>query len=227
MKRFLLLLLITFTGISHADTETRSSAWFMSLSRFQFADNYRGFLDLQPRITVDDIPGGHDSSINTVLIRGALGYQLTPGIGIYQGYAIIPTYDPDRVEHRSFQEIFATQKLEKGSTWNHRFRFEQRFLEGVDDTAFRFRYFSRYTHPLTAIHENLTFAINEEVFVNLNDTQGPKAGFNQNRLFVGLNYKINRHLAIETGYQNQFINGQNNADDVVNHIGFFGILTKF
>lgn len=109
----------------------------MSLNRFQFTEQYRGFLDIQPRFTVDDVPGGDNGSIDTVLIRGALGYQLKPNIGIYQGYAIIPTYDPDKVEHRSFQELLAKQSLTSDSVLVHRLRFEQRFIEGVDDTSLR------------------------------------------------------------------------------------------
>ena len=95
-----------------ADTETKSSLWTMSLNRFQFTEQYRGFLDIQPRFTVEDVPGGDNGSIDTVLIRGALGYQLNSNLGIYQGYAIIPTYDPDRVEHRSFQELLSKTVFE-------------------------------------------------------------------------------------------------------------------
>jgi Protein of unknown function (DUF2490) len=227
----LLRTVLLFLPLSvYADTEDRSSTWFMSLSRIEFSDHYRGFLDIQPRFTVDDTPGGDNGSIDTVLIRGALGYQIKPNLGIYQGYAIIPTYDPDKVEHRSFQELLAKQSIGKSSSLAHRLRFEQRFLEGVDDDdiAYRFRYFARFTHPLTGIHEKLSLAINEEVFININDTDGgPKSGFNQNRLFVGLNYRVSKTLAFEAGYQNQFINVQGSADDVVNHIAFFGIQTSF
>ena len=223
MTLFLLLPTIVI-----ADTETKSSAWFMSLNRFQFTEAYRGFLDIQPRFNVDDVPGGNNGDIDTLLIRGALGYQLNPNIGLYQGYAIIPTYDPTKVEHRSFQELLAKQKLNDAAMLVHRMRFEQRFLEGIDDTSLRFRYFARFTYPLKQIHENLSLAINEEVFIHLNDTDnGPQSGFNQNRLFIGLNYRVSKRFAFETGYQNQFVAGQNKADDVVNHIAFFGMQTNF
>ena len=220
---FLLLL----PTIVFADTETRSSLWTMSLNRFQFTEQYRGFLDIQPRFTVDDVPGGDNGSVDTILIRGALGYQLKPNIGIYQGYAIIPTYDPDRVEHRSFQELLAKHSLSGAAELVHRLRFEQRFIEGVDDTSLRFRYFARFTYPLDQIHDNLSLAINEEVFIHVNDTDGPRSGFNQNRLFVGLNYRVSKSFAFEFGYQNQYVAGQGSADDVVNHIAFIGMQSNF
>ena len=91
----------------------------------------------------------------------------------------------------------------------HRIRFEQRFLEGVDDTSLRFRYFARLTYPLNGIHDNLSLAINEEVFIHLNDPDGgPHSGFNQNRLFIGLNYRVSKRFAFELGYQNQYVAGQ-------------------
>lgn len=215
-------------SIVFADTETKSSLWLMSLNRFQFTEQYRGFLDIQPRFTADDVPGGDNGALDTVLIRGALGYQLKPNIGIYQGYAIIPTHDPDKVEHRSFQELLAKQSLTRDAILVHRLRFEQRFLEGVDDTSLRFRYFARFTYPLKGIHDNLSLAINEEVFIHLNDTDGgPQSGFNQNRLFMGLNYRVSKSYAFEVGYQNQYVAGQRSADDVVNHIAFIGMQTSF
>ena len=226
IRKILLTLLIVSTGVQ-ADTETRTSTWFMSLSRFQFAENYRAFVDLQPRFTVNDISGGNDGSFDTLLMRGAVGYQITPNIGLYQGYGLIPTYDPKRVEHRSFQELLASQSLSKGKLV-HRVRFEQRFVEGVDDTPLRVRYFGRFTYPLKNIHDRLSLAINEEVFIHVNDSDGgPQSGFNQNRLFLGLNYRVSKTLAFDTGYQNQYINGQGGASDVMNHILFFGVLTNF
>ena len=225
-SKLLFPLLIISTSV-YAETETRTSVWFMFLSRFQFEDNFRAFLDIQPRFTAEDIDNGDNGSIDTLLMRGALGYQLSPNIGIYQGYALIPTYDPNRVEHRSFQELLAKQKLHTG-TLTHRLRFEQRLLEGVDDIALRVRYFGRFTYPLTHLHENLSFALNEEVFIHVNDSdRGPQSGFNQNRLFVGLNYRMSKALAFDVGYQNQFINGQRGNVDVMNHILFFGVLSNF
>lgn len=199
----------------------------MSLTRLTINEHWRGFVDIQPRFTVNDISGGDNGRLDMLLMRGAVGYQLTRHISLYQGYANIPTYDPKKVEHRSFQELFIKQPLTKG-VFAHRLRFEQRDLDGVDDTAFRFRYFARLVYPLKDWHPNLSLAVNEEVFMNLNDTDsGPQSGFNQNRLFMGLNYRINPNLAYEFGYQNQYINSTGGKENISNHILFFGIQTKF
>lgn len=209
-------------------SDSRTSAWLMSLTRIKFTENVRGFVDIQPRFTLNDIPGGKDGDLDTLLLRGAIGYQLTEHIGLYQGYAYIPTYDPKKVEHRSFQELFIKQPLTTG-TFAHRLRFEQRDVDDVDETAYRFRYFGRLVYPLQLWHPKLSLAVNEEVFINLNDADdnGPQSGFNQNRLFVGLNYRVNPQLAYEFGYQNQYINRTGNQDNISNHILFFGVQTHF
>jgi hypothetical protein len=220
----IILLLPTF---ANADTSSRTSTWLMSLSRIKLTDSVNGFVDIQPRFTMNDISGGKNDALDTLILRGALGYQITPNIGLYQGYAYIPTYDPKNVEHRSFQELFIKQPLQNNALV-HRLRFEQRLIDSADETAYRLRYFGRYVRPLKAWHPNLSLAINEEVFVNLNDADnGPQSGFNQNRLFVGLNYQINQSLAYEFGYQNQIINIPSNSNNVMNHILFFGVLTNF
>ena len=46
-----------------------------------------------------------------------------------------------------------------------------------------------------------------------------RAGFDQNRLFIGLNRKINRYVSMDIGYQSQSINTPGpRVADVMNHI---------
>ncbi len=226
--RYLLCLMLLLPMAINADPASRTSAWLMSLSRIKMSESYNAFVDIQPRFTLNDIANGEDHTLDTLLLRGGIGYQITKNIGLYQGYGYIPTYDPKKVEHRSFQELLIKQPLKSAGNFVHRFRFEQRFVDNVDDTAYRLRYFARFTYPLTNFHEKVSLAINEEVFINLNDADdGPQSGFNQNRLFLGLNYRVNPSLAYEAGYQNQFINAQSGRENISNHILFFGVQTKF
>lgn len=225
-KLIAILLIVLSFNTRASDTVSRTSLWTMSLTRLTFSGHWRGFVDIQPRFTINDISGGDNGQLDMLLMRGAVGYQLTKNIGLYQGYANIPTYDPKKVEHRSFQELFIKQPLKKG-VFAHRLRFEQRDLDGVDDTAYRFRYFVRLVYPLNNWHPKLSLAVNEEVFVNLNDADGgPQSGFNQNRLFMGVNYRLNPNLAYELGYQNQYINRTGGGENISNNILFFGIQAK-
>lgn len=227
MRIFIALMILLLPAVTNADTSSRTSTWLMSLSRIKLTESVNSFVDIQPRFTINDISGGKNNALDTLLLRGALGFQITPNIELYQGYAYIPSYDPKNVEHRSFQELFIKQPL-KNNALAHRFRFEQRFIDSADETAYRLRYFGRYVRPLKAWHPSLSLAINEEIFINLNDADnGPQSGFDQNRLFVGLNYRINHSLAYEFGYQNQIINVLSNSNNVMNHILFFGVQANF
>ena len=57
------------------------------------------------------------------------------------------------------------------------------------------------------LRKQWSFVLYDEIFVSLNAARnGPRSGFDQNRLFVGLNRKINRYVSMDIGYQNQSIN---------------------
>lgn len=61
----------------------------------------------------------------------------------------------------------------------------------------------------------------DEVFIHLNDTDfGTRAGFNQNRAFVGFGWKWNPETPksrVEIGYLNQFIDSRTGSDRM-NHL---------
>ncbi|HSR01439.1 MAG TPA: DUF2490 domain-containing protein, partial [Methylophilaceae bacterium] len=138
MRTFIILIIFLFPTLSNAETSSRTSSWLMALSRIKLTDSVDSFIDIQPRFTLNDTSGGKDNSLDTLLLRGAIGYQITPSVALYQGYAYIPTYDPKNVEHRSFQELLIKQPLHKNALV-HRFRFEQRFIESLEETAYRLR----------------------------------------------------------------------------------------
>jgi hypothetical protein len=136
------------------------------------------------------------------IVRPALGLRITPDVSVWAGYAWIPTYlDEGELrnlnEHRPWQQV-----LYQGSvgplSLQFRPRFEQRVREGQSDVAFRLRFFGRFNARLTQ-RLPLWFASTDEVFVALNDAAwGPKAGYDQNRLFLGLGYGTSPR--VEAGY---------------------------
>ena len=78
------------------------------------------------------------------------------------------------------------------------------------------RQFLRWSRPLN--ETPWSYVIGNEIFVNLNDADwGQSDGFNQNRLFLGLNYKLNETYRIEFGYVNNYIR-HNGAEDQLNNI---------
>jgi hypothetical protein len=169
-----------------AADENDFQGWFQATGSFSVDQNkkYQAFLEIQPRM------GANWERFDRLFVRPALTYNVRPDVGVSLGYAWIP-YFLDVELHRTFgQEQRLWQQLlfrhESGNwQWQHRLRPEQRFLEGVEGVSNRLRYFIRGSYSLDP---DGSFGLTgfEEFFVTLNSTdQGPKAGYDRNRVFFG------------------------------------------
>ena len=66
----------------------------------------------------------------------------------------------------------------------------------------------------------------DEIFVNLNTVgNGPDSGFDQNRLFLGMNRQFTEHFNMDLGYQMQALN--NSQPELVNQINHIILLQFF
>lgn len=118
-------------------------------------------------------------------------------------------------EVRPHVEFNNSQKLGFGSL-NSRYRIEARYNQNTNDgqlsdgyyfNNFRFRYLLGWTFPIL----KNKYKSNELVFVKIQDEIMINAGskivqntFDQNRIYLALNYKISKSLSFETGYLNSF-----------------------
>ena len=159
---------------------------------------------------------------NVSIVRPGIGFKLTDTATFWAGYGWIrtrPIGDRDDFdENRLWQQITWSRSLNP-TKLGFRSRLEPRFLETGDDTGWRFRQLVAARTPIAGA-EGLKFVVWDEVFIHLNDTDfGAQAGFNQNRLFVGLGYSPNPESKsrIEFGYLNQFIDSSA-GDDRMNHL---------
>ncbi len=157
---------------------------------------------------------GDDSSrFSQGIIRPGIGYAVNDETTIWVGYAWVPTDKPFALnnsfnENRIWQQLLWTKPYSFG-TIMARSRTEQRFFDipGSSEVAYRFRQFFKWSIPMPFISPKTYFILQDEVFVNLNDTEvGLKAGFNQNRFFTGFGYKLNKIATGEIGYMNQYFN---------------------
>ncbi len=144
--------------------------------------------------------------LEQLLLRTGIGYDLTENLNILQGYGYIlsknyPVGGGDKSsvqEHRLYQQVITRQQVGR-LTLQHRYRFEERFIEG--DFNFRFRYFLAVNVPLGSIRDTNSFYLSayNEVFITA--TRSP---FDRNRLYGGLGYQLRPGLRFEVGYMNQF-----------------------
>lgn len=157
--------------------------------------------------------------LEQLLLRAGLGYNLTENTNILMGYGYILSEnyigDTDEKfqvnEHRIYQQLITKQKFDNISI-QHRYRFEERFVE--DDFRLRFRYFLNVNVPLSKNETNKWYlSAYNEIFLNTESSI-----FDRNRLYGGLGYKISDAVRMELGYMNQFF--ETSSRDQLNIITF-------
>lgn len=159
--------------------------------------------------------------LEQLLLRTGLGYSFNENknnILLGYGYILSENYfnEDDKIsinEHRIFQQ-FTTKQSVGQVKLNHRYRFEQRFVES--DFKLRFRYFLGINVPLQYKESGknpLYFSAYNEIFLN-----SKSSVFDRNRLYGGLGYKFSDAVKVELGYMNQFF--ENSGRDQLNIITF-------
>lgn len=151
--------------------------------------------------------------LEQLLLRTGMGYSLTDNSNLLLGYGFIRsenyqdnTDDKNIVnEHRIFQQFITKAKINNIGL-QHRYRFEQRFVE--DDFKVRFRYFLGITLPFSSDSDKTYLSAYNEIFLNSRSDV-----YDRNRTYFGLGYKLNSTLKVELGYMNQFLN-KGNRDQV-------------
>ncbi|WP_022683997.1 DUF2490 domain-containing protein [Sphingobium bisphenolivorans] len=173
------------------------------------------FAEVQPR-AADGM-----SRLDQLLLRGAVGWKLSPKLSVYQGYAhvVLPVEGGrDRNEERSFQQVNWTIGKPWGGELSSRTRLEQRWRSDGEDMGWRLREMLRYEKPLASASDQVNALVYAEGFVALNDTDwGARAGFDQLRSFLGAELGLGGGSTAEVGYMNQLIN-QPAGNQRVNHI---------
>lgn len=157
-----------------------------------------------------------------------MGYNLTENSNnLLLGYGFIrsenyPEENPDKLvvnEHRIYQQFITKHKAGIVS-FQHRYRFEQRFVE--DDFRLRFRYFLSLNLPLNnkeVTDKTFYLSAYNEIFLNMENTV-----FDRNRLYGGLGYKLSKLAKFELGYMNQFFSL--GGRDQINLITFLSFLIE-
>lgn len=161
--------------------------------------------------------------LEQLLLRTGIGYNFTEnnnnlllGYGFIQSQNYIDNQE-EKVnvnEHRIFQQFITRQSISRVKI-QHRYRFEQRWIENADFRV-RFRYFLSLNIPINnsdMIAKTWYASIYNEIFLN-----SEQVVFDRNRLYCGIGYKLNSSAKFEVGYMNQFLNNRNR--DQINLITF-------
>ncbi|WP_194766372.1 DUF2490 domain-containing protein [Tamlana sp. I1] len=217
-NQFLILITILFLTpkIGNAQINERSlGAWYMYFFDTTFKDSSWG---AQGDIQYRNWNMGGD--LEQLLIRGGLTYKPKQAdIKFTLGYAHITTgtFGDDNAtnaESRIYQEALFPVKFGKRFYTNHRFRFEQRFVEHQDFRT-RYRYNLFLNIPLNKVNfEKNTFylAFYNEIFINGQRNIGHGIDveiFDRNRFYSAVGYMIKDNLKVQLGIMNQTTNNWN------------------
>lgn len=227
MKRLLPCLAASLLAITipraHAETAHDGQAWINLTAMGTISDELVYFAEIQPRL------GDGVSRLDQLLLRGALGWKLSPAITVYQGYAhIVVAVERGRDvnEERSFQQLNLALGKPFDGELSSRMRLEQRWRSNGGDMGWRLREMLRYEKPLRPGDDAVNALVSTEAFFALNDTDwGARAGFDQLRSFIGAEVGLAGASTVELGYLNQVLN-QTGGRTRMNHVASVSLFVR-
>ncbi|MNX30148.1 hypothetical protein D3C86_603070 [compost metagenome] len=197
---FLFLLFLT-ANVNAQDSDVGN--WFLYFGNQKINNRFNWHNEVQYRNY------NFIGDLEQLLIRTGLGYNLSENNNnVLLGYAYIHS-EPyvqgtdDKLktdEHRIFEQFITKQKFGRVN-FQHRYRFEQRFIE--DDFKMRLRYFLSLNVPLNkkVVEKNAVYAsAYNEIFIN---TEGNY--FDRDRIYGGVGYCLSESFKVEAGVMTQIL----------------------
>lgn len=197
MRRAVLVAALVFPSVAAADNQVWNAAFVQARNG---PTGLTGWLDLHMR---------RRESSTLAIIRPAIGWTFSPALAVHAGYAFVPSITDEGGngrEHRSWQQVIYNHAA-GAAKLQGRARFEQRF-GSWDGVGYRIRLLARAQYqPMPDVSFQLV--VTDEVFLGLNDVDmGPKSGYDQNRLFLGVGTDTKlKGVRVEGGYMNIHLRG--------------------
>ena len=220
-KKWLLIVLFLSNIVSIKGQENEVGNWFIYIGNKELNNSLNWHHEIQYRNY--NLFG----ELEQLLIRTGLGFDVNANNNILFGYGFIDRRNiispnlltagqTDQIlkvnEHRVYQQFISKQAIGKLKI-QHRYRFEQRFVE--DEFKLRYRYFLSLKIPFLKTNEKYYISTYNELFINANGDNT----FDRNRIYGGLGYSLNSNIKFELGYMNQIF--KSSSRDQLNLICFF------
>lgn len=197
---------------AHANVDHDLQLWTPVTIDEPIKGKLRGYFEVNPRIAYNV------SHIGQLLVRPALEWRQNDDLGFFAGYLWQTNYSNTSGqvvhENRLWQQILADRDIKRFTVFS-RSRLEQRFIEGVHGCSNRYRQMFKVNYNL---NKRYYLTTSDELFINLNSLEGgPPGGIDQNRIFAGVGIRTFKRSRVEIGYQLQYVNRRDQADDQANH----------
>ena len=209
MKKVLLIFL--FLPLFSSAQQSDLGNWLIYFGNKQFNEKWNLHHEIQYRNY--NLIG----DMEQLLIRTGIGYNIGSKSNLLFGYGYINSENYTGIsnaqatvqEHRIYQQFITKQNIGTVAL-QHRYRFEQRFIEG--DFRTRFRYFLGINIPFK--ESNYYTSFYNEIFLN-----GDGNVFDRNRIYSGIGYRFNSKVRFEFGYMSQVFQGF--SRDQLNFMTFY------
>jgi len=198
-----ILVMLTPVSLFAQSEQDDLGIWLMYFGQNRVSDKVSIHTEIQHR-NHQAFPG----DLEQLLLRTGVNVHLAPHALVSGGYAYITNHEfeseqsaPEAIEHRIWQQLILTQNLGRVK-FEHRYRVEQRWVEGDYRNRFRYRVmvFIPFNNP--TIQPGTWFAgIYDEIFVNTEQTF-----FDRNRLYGAIGYQLNKTTSFQTGILHQRVN---------------------
>lgn len=202
--QLLCLLLVVFISSNVNAQDSEVGNWFLYFGNQKINNRWNFHNEVQYRNY------NFAGDLEQLLLRTGIGYNLSENNNnLLLGYAYIHS-EPyiagtdDKLEtdeHRIFQQFITKQQFGRVNI-QHRYRFEQRFIE--DDYKMRLRYFLSLNVPINKkeMEKNAIYAsAYNEIFLN---TEGPTY-FDRDRIYGGIGFCFNKNFKVEAGVMSQIL----------------------
>lgn len=208
MLTFVFVLLTCPAQSARAEiTQTDAGYWAPISLRVPIYKKWQASLEYQPRWQKEA-----DQHLRESIVRLGAGYEFSKKFSVFGGAYISSHFNEELDwENRIWQQATYTSKLGR-FTLQNRLRLEQIEKDDFIGSYWRIRHQLRVTVPFPK-YRNWYLVAQEEPFFNLTSAQdGPRQGFNQNRLFFGVGRQVNSWTRVEVGYMHQYKNNRGQPD---------------
>lgn len=219
IKRQLLwicLLFVAFSTFAQKKVTDQKLVWYGYYNTLKFNDNWTLNSEIQERQFIN--PSGQYQ----LLFRSNLSRKLIENWNISAGLAFFlqDPQDPESKSNLTVPELrpdigFDSKQKLSFLTISHRYKLEARFFHDVEHdelvggyrySNLRFRYQLGFDIPIIkkeTKEELISLKLKDEIMFNIG-SKIVKNSFDQNRIYLGVNYKLNPAFSFEVGYMNWF-----------------------
>lgn len=214
-RKFLIFIFFSTFLFGQKNVENQQLLWYGYYNKLQINKNWVLNSEVQERHFYQPLVQ------HQLVFRTYLDRRILDDINVSLGFVVFlqSPNDPESESTLMVPELrtdfgFNAKKKYKYFNVNQRFKVEARFFHqtennelvgGYQFSNFRMRYQLGLDIPLIKKQdaEKLILKIKDEVMFNFGKNI-VKNVFDQNRIYIGLNYPMNKNLAFEAGYLNWF-----------------------